>query len=385
MPQDSEKTLEARYDELDCFSSFFISAIRWVDTKYDRRIRRMSGYLRTKQNWIDGLNNPDVRECWKSEAKEYDLTDFEIAYIFDELAYYAIEFIVAKDGTVTIKSYINNLHPVKHAEFYPTIATIFGRFVPLFENVITDILYTRKQRVKPNWPSKWITSEPEPKDVGADDCKESYIKWRNSMRRVEPQPKPFVTPERPTTPFSLRGRRLQAVVKMASIELTPKNPKYGGEDWHVEALANERIVATGIYYYDAENITECSLSFREMVSLIDDREKIGRADPAKPGHQKMLVIHLIDPVNPTVLTEIVPPQQQSWWREVVLNTTQIGELPHVVTDILFRHVDFPIPPKDAKKTRLRLISARINANIEYIRSYFEAGAFNSDIPWDYIW
>ncbi|KAJ2457420.1 hypothetical protein GGF42_002683, partial [Coemansia sp. RSA 2424] len=53
---------------------------------------------------------------------------------------------------------------------------------------------------------------------------------------------------------------------MSNIELTPEKPKYEGGNWHVEAMANERIIATGIYYYDVENIAESSLKFRESVN-----------------------------------------------------------------------------------------------------------------------
>lgn len=49
---------------------------------------------------------------------------------------------------------------------------------------------------------------------------------------------------------------------MASIILTPENPKYDGGVWHIEGLRNENIVSTGIYYYHSENITESHLEFR---------------------------------------------------------------------------------------------------------------------------
>ena len=32
-------------------------------------------------------------------------------------------------------------------------------------------------------------------------------------------------------------------------------------------MANERIVASGIYYYDSENITESNLSFRTAIAF----------------------------------------------------------------------------------------------------------------------
>lgn len=49
--------------------------------------------------------------------------------------------------------------------------------------------------------------------------------------------------------------------------LTPDKPTYPGGAWHVEGMANESIVATGIYYYAQENITESHLAFRRAVQV----------------------------------------------------------------------------------------------------------------------
>jgi Protein of unknown function (DUF4246) len=42
-------------------------------------------------------------------------------------------------------------------------------------------------------------------------------------------------------------------VKLENIILTPDEPEYAGEMWHVEGLHNEQIVSTVIYCYDSEN------------------------------------------------------------------------------------------------------------------------------------
>lgn len=55
--------------------------------------------------------------------------------------------------------------------------------------------------------------------------------------------------------FSLAGRTVQVIVKLANIILTPEQPKYHGGSWHVEGMRNERIVASGIFYYDEEYVT----------------------------------------------------------------------------------------------------------------------------------
>ncbi len=47
----------------------------------------------------------------------------------------------------------------------------------------------------------------------------------------------------------------QVIVKLANIILTPSNPEYKGESWHVEGMQNEHIVASGMYYYDSHNVS----------------------------------------------------------------------------------------------------------------------------------
>lgn len=55
----------------------------------------------------------------------------------------------------------------------------------------------------------------------------------------------------------------------ASSAQTPDRPDYPGGTWHVEGMANERIIASGIYYYDCENIAESYLAFRCAVNSDD--------------------------------------------------------------------------------------------------------------------
>ncbi|KAJ2659055.1 hypothetical protein IWW48_003684, partial [Coemansia sp. RSA 1200] len=333
------------------------------------------------------------------------------------------EFLVDMDGTAKITSYINNLHPIRHKEFYPTIANVFGRFIPLLEQVVTDLAHPRSARVHPDVYNWHETDEHEPSDYDASDYDERHDRWTNSRRFIHPQPESFVTPDRPTTPYSLRGRKLQAVFKMSNIVLTPENPEYQGGSWHLEAMANERIVATGLYYYDVENITESSLAFRECVDQyfdyeqnddvgvrlgygltgdFDDEQQLiqnigqiearnGRcvvfpnvyqhringfklADPTKPGHRKILAFFFIDPSTRIPSTEIVPPQQQDWWIETLSGVDPICRLPSLVQDLVYDNVPFPYSLDEAKKVRLDLMAERNasneNADEEYFSPFF---------------
>lgn len=41
------------------------------------------------------------------------------------------------------------------------------------------------------------------------------------------------------------------------------------------------------------------------------------ADPTKPGHRKILALFLVDPHMKIISTENVPPQQHSWWKDII--------------------------------------------------------------------
>jgi hypothetical protein len=62
----------------------------------------------------------------------------------------------------------------------------------------------------------------------------------------------------------------QVIVKIQEILLTPENPTYDSSSWHLEGTKYEKIIATGIYYYDMENIEDNHLEFR--TNLNEDSE-----------------------------------------------------------------------------------------------------------------
>ncbi|KAJ2252462.1 hypothetical protein GGI13_003267 [Coemansia sp. RSA 455] len=325
-------------------------------------------------------------------------------YASEKFSWLPSEFRVDDNGAVTIESYINNLHPVKHAAMYQIIASIFSKFLPLLEQVVTDLVHSRQPRVKPDRDKYYKSDEPLI-DSDDDDYYEEIILWRRRATFVPPQPEPFTLPERPVIPYNLCGRRLQANVKMSNIELTPKSPIYGGEDWSVAGLANERIIATGIFFYDVANIVPSSMRFREALSSLDfeaeqfdiesivnvygiEQDQLGEedtisqelgsvgikdgrcvvfpnvhqfkfpelklADETKAGHCKMLTFYFVDPSTRIPSTEIVPPQQHDWFFGDIMESEPFCRLPQLVVDGILDKVDFPISLKEAKKLRLQV-------------------------------
>ncbi|KAJ2077012.1 hypothetical protein GGI09_008298, partial [Coemansia sp. S100] len=74
-----------------------------------------------------------------SSSEESDTDEQYGPYTSPNFCWLPSEFRVDNNGAVTIESYINNLHPVKHAALYPIIASILSKFLPLLEQVVTDL------------------------------------------------------------------------------------------------------------------------------------------------------------------------------------------------------------------------------------------------------
>ncbi|KAI3578651.1 hypothetical protein IWW34DRAFT_737870 [Fusarium oxysporum f. sp. albedinis] len=206
-----------------------------------------------------------------------------------------------------------------------------------------------------------------------------------------------------TTGFFKGKEQIQVIIKLANIYLTPENPSYDGGSWHTEGQLNEHIVSTALYYYDSDNITDCTLSFRTTTKDLSeelyyeqdkhdpiyrtfaikkdgDRQqdigsvntKAGRAiffpnlvqhrvspfelvDRTKPGHRKILALFLVDPAISIISTSNVPPQQKYWWDQ---HRLQNGECLPDSSNEKVSLVDWPMGLEEAKELRLQLMDER---------------------------
>ncbi|CAK4080887.1 unnamed protein product [Aphanomyces euteiches] len=289
---------------------------------------------------------------------------------------------VDDEGKASFGSYVNNIHPTDHAGMYTALESLFSTMLPLFERTLgsNDVVPNLRIKIR-SWydimplgryesaRAKWAEMT---KDVPAEETKtEEFQARRNDffanftdkdvVLNIPQLPSSFdYQQEYPRRPLS--GKNLQVIVKIASIELTPDNPKYAGGSWHVEGMTNESIAATGILYYDCENITTSKLAFRHVFDsqYIDSvgyeqdehaaitgvygitreghenlqvvghvQAEVGRivvfpnclqhcvapfelADPTKPGHRKIVCFFLVNPDNSILSTANVPPQQATW-------------------------------------------------------------------------
>ena len=171
----------------------------------------------------------------------------------------ASDFVVSGGGEVKLDApYINNINPATHPELYKVIPNVLERAVPMFEHVLSDL----RRRLSPSrlehdrsrciWGSGGSYDQPErprstdlkdyfppgydPGDEDGEgyreaeygywfdqklylpDAKEGYDRWLDEIRRS----------------VSLWGTRIQVIIKLTNITLTPEKPIYPGGRWQVE-------------------------------------------------------------------------------------------------------------------------------------------------------
>ncbi|KAJ2048652.1 hypothetical protein GGH13_009027, partial [Coemansia sp. S155-1] len=194
--------------------------------------------------------------------------------------------------------------------------------------------------------------------------------------------------------------------------LTPEAHSYSSKDWNVMGLANERIIATGMFFYNVANIAPCSLTFCEVlrakhypsdsfeyyamcfanglnieygdgahdvsqelgdVDIYEEQcvvfpntiqyqmPELALEDATKPGHCKMLTFYFVDPSTRIPSTEIVPPQQKDWWTEDILSSEPFRSLPLLVMDGIMDQISYPVSLKEAKELRVEM-----EAEVEYL-------------------
>ncbi|GAA5914460.1 hypothetical protein JCM6882_003025 [Rhodosporidiobolus microsporus] len=330
------------------------------------------------------------------------------------------DFEVDADGKkVAITSYINNLHPTAHASFYPVISSLFERFLPLFERVLSALQKPAPRRIyfDQQTTSGWYGDAEYEGDDNAADYWEKWEEFEENKELTLPEPGEFKMPEEETggPAFPLKGKKLQVITKIASIHLTPEQPTYDGGVWHVEGMQNEEIVASGIYYFDQDNITESQLAFRgtfdddqlpyeqndtrgvrsvfgienegpcvqDFNALTTSKDRcicfpnlyqhrvspFSLADSSKPGFRKILVFFLVDPLKSAagavVSTARVPYQQREWVaRELAgavgesAEASAVRKLPVEIWDKQLDEMEGVMDFEEAKKVREELMHER---------------------------
>ena len=89
-------------------------------------------------------------------GKEYEMKFKRGSSFSTQFQWLPSEFDVSSEGNVKIFSYINNLHPIRFANFYSIIEKIFAKFIPLFNNVLSDYYEPRPHERIEKFTTKYV-------------------------------------------------------------------------------------------------------------------------------------------------------------------------------------------------------------------------------------
>ncbi|KAL5035774.1 hypothetical protein BDV3_005628 [Batrachochytrium dendrobatidis] len=326
------------------------------------------------------------------------------------------EVVVSPSGVPTITSYINNLHPSHHSELYQDITDIFQQFIPLFEKQVSLLMSLPSI-------SRLLTvnqSADSLNDLSSSDSEESDDVSHGSTTDTSSDSTNAPHTNIPKANVSFKGRRLQIIIKLSQIHVSPNHPEYIGEQWCFDGNANEAIVATGIYAYDVSDmVTPPTIEFRSPVTPrpenrsnnaaghILDRHGLAAGsftnqdlgsivlkqgqcvtypnilqhrlnpirllDPFKDqcAHCKFLTFYLVDPSKTIVSTAAVPPQQIGWVTDAMSCSECIPQLPNEVLRLIAQYLPGVVTASVARSRQtlamheqIHIIGAAINSRLE---------------------
>ncbi|KAF9011092.1 hypothetical protein BDQ17DRAFT_1345457 [Cyathus striatus] len=308
-------------------------------------------------------------------------------------------------------SYINNLDPATHRDMYNILETCLSGFIPLFEHVLTDL--HRNNPLSQRIPGRcryteW--DEPEPPEHSDDE--EGWTTYEREMRHWVMN-RPIEIPDIPRTGYhgglerrkhlvSLRGKKIQVIVELSEVRLTPENPVLPDTLWQVEGMRNERIIACGFCFASVDNMSP-SIEFRMAVTsprgfnagdagatvrtwgfqdgdschqyighvpikaglniafpnIYQHRQtKIALLNPSEVGHLTLLAFFIVDPeVDPIPSTSSIAPQQKSWIKDILSATLQ-SRLPMELIEKILEETEGLMDRNEARTYRNELLNIR---------------------------
>ncbi|KAH8668974.1 hypothetical protein BX600DRAFT_266074 [Xylariales sp. PMI_506] len=249
---------------------------------YTGKGERIEGFEPTQENTHISKRNADT---WES-------SDRRMMPAWDEFHWLPSDVSFNENGKVSIDSYINNLHPVRHHDLYQVLERMVECAIPMWNESLSwfqDRIRIKPERTgsedwtrpdgakSPEWvkPDDW---DQEKRDKMMDhEYDNRYQEWFREVRVLKHlEPGNYVSLSETTNragamPINLakkfKDSGLQIIFKLANIHLDPTQPEYEGGTWHVEGTLNEHICATALYYYDQDNITDSYLSFRQPIGV----------------------------------------------------------------------------------------------------------------------
>lgn len=160
-------------------------------------------------------------------------------------------------GGAAITSYINNLHPNGHKDLYAAIEKVISNAIPMWKMAVRSTLYRHER------PRVTVLGDGYDHDAAAEcrderrETDDDYDSDDDSMDSyseefvVVPEPQPYAHRERKpkkenasTFNKTFSRDKLQVIVKLANIHLTPEAPTYDGGSWHIEVGSPDMTVTS---------------------------------------------------------------------------------------------------------------------------------------------
>lgn len=168
-------------------------------------------------------------------------------------------FAIAKDGSVQIASYINNLDRQKHPSLYDALAELFATALPLIESVVGYVDGTKF------WQEECEDIEHEGELPESSGARAKTVK-----------------------PTKLRERELQVIPKIVEYRLGAGETHEGV--WHVEGMSHEHIVATCVYILDRDDsLSGGTLRFKRAYTVEEAGRLFWNIDQCRPRPIEQLV------------------------------------------------------------------------------------------------
>ncbi|KAL8904481.1 MAG: hypothetical protein Q9207_003245 [Kuettlingeria erythrocarpa] len=301
--------------------------------------------------------------------------------------------------------YINDLHPIRHSIIYKQVETLTDQLIPLFNRTLMDLkapgYHNQRIHLVCFGRDPFIDREPGPFRPPEQRAYSKYLTHDGGY-----QDWILVDLKR-----EFWNTGIQMVLHIQEIDLTPDNPRYEGEEWHVQGQTNERVCATASYVYLTSNVASPTISFRRRVFpeeaiaakgeiatppflpeifgakhgepviqnlgdvvLRENRvvvwpnvfqtklDPVELQDQSRDGHLKILTLHLIDPNRRIMSTSMVPCQRRDWWGDAVRTSCPpLYRLPKEVFDNIIEMISeesYPVSMEEGKRIRKDFLEER---------------------------
>jgi len=134
----------------------------------------------------------------------------------------------------SIKSYINNVHPLRHRALYNVTARLIDALIPVFNRTIIDLkapgYLNQRIRLVDFARHPFIKRDPDGFRPPEQRAEESFLDEDGRFQRSM-----FVDLKK-----EFWNTGLQMILHLRDIELSPENPEYEGEEWHVQGQTVSR-------------------------------------------------------------------------------------------------------------------------------------------------